>query len=82
MQFEGSIGLLDTLARYSVIFSHIGHVTMAADAPDPPHGWPWPRGGGYKCTAEESLFSVFGHGVFWRQHFSRPKLPADHKYVS
>ena len=38
MQFEGSIGLLDALARYSVIFSHIGHVTMAAEAPDPPMG--------------------------------------------
>ena len=36
MQFGGSIGLLDALARFSVIFSHIGHVTMAAEAPDPP----------------------------------------------
>ena len=36
MQFGGSIGLLGALARYCVIFSHIGHVTMAAEAPDPP----------------------------------------------
>ena len=32
------MGLLNALARYSVIFSHIGHVTMAAEAPDPPMG--------------------------------------------
>ena len=38
MQFGGSIGLLDALARYSVIFSHIEHETMAAEAPDPPMG--------------------------------------------
>ena len=38
MQFGGSIGLLDALARYSVIFGHIGHVTMPAEAPDPPMG--------------------------------------------
>ena len=38
MQFGGSIGLLDALARCAVIFSHIGHVTMAAEAPDPPMG--------------------------------------------
>ena len=35
-QFGGSIGFLEALARYSVIFSHTGHVTMAAQAPDPP----------------------------------------------
>ena len=40
MQFGGSIGLLDALARYSVIFSHIGHITMAAEAPDLPMGDP------------------------------------------
>ena len=28
MQFGGSIGLLGALARYLVIFSHIGRVTM------------------------------------------------------
>ena len=38
MQFVGSIGLLDALGRYSGIFSHIGHVNMAAEAPDPPMG--------------------------------------------
>ena len=36
MQFGDYIGLLGALARYFVIFSHIGHVTMAAEAPDPP----------------------------------------------
>ena len=40
MQFGGSIGLLDALARYLVIFSHIGHITMAAEAPDLPMGDP------------------------------------------
>ena len=38
MQFGDSIGLLDALARYLVIFSHIGHVTIAEEAPDPPMG--------------------------------------------
>ena len=38
MQFGGSIGLLDALAKYSVIFCHKGHVSMAAEAPDPPMG--------------------------------------------
>ena len=38
MQFGGSIGLLDALGRYSGIFSHIGHVNMAAEAPAPPMG--------------------------------------------
>ena len=38
MHFGGSIGLVDALARYSVIFNHIGHVTMSAEAPDPPMG--------------------------------------------
>ena len=40
MQFGDSIGLLDALARYIVIFSHIGHETMAAEAPDAPMGGP------------------------------------------
>ena len=34
MQFGGSIGLLDALARYIVIFSHVGHNTMTAEALD------------------------------------------------
>ena len=34
MQFGGSIGLLGTLARYIAIFSHLGHITMVAEAPD------------------------------------------------
>ena len=38
MQFGGSIGLLDALTRYLVIFSPIGLLTMAAEAPDPPMG--------------------------------------------
>ena len=38
MQFGDSIGLLDVLARCIVIFSHIGHETMTAEAPDPPMG--------------------------------------------
>ena len=38
MQFGDSVGLLDALPRYFVIFSHIGHVTMAAEVPDPPMG--------------------------------------------
>ena len=38
MQFGDSIGLLGVLGRYFVIFSHIGHETMAAEAPDPPMG--------------------------------------------
>ena len=38
MQFGGSIGLLDALARYLVIFSPIGLLTMAAEVPDPPMG--------------------------------------------
>ena len=38
MHFGGSIGLLDALARYLVIFSHIGHKTIAAEAPDLPMG--------------------------------------------
>ena len=37
-QFGECIGLLDALAKYSVIFSHIGHVTMATEAPNPPMG--------------------------------------------
>ena len=37
-QFGDSIVLLDALARYSVSFSHIGHVTMAAKATDSPMG--------------------------------------------
>ena len=31
--FEGSTGMLSALARYPVIFSHIGHTAMAAEAP-------------------------------------------------
>ena len=38
MQFGDSIGLLGVLGRYFVIFSHRGHETMAAEAPDPPMG--------------------------------------------
>ena len=38
MQCGDSIGLLGALARYFVIFSHIGHVNMAAEAPNPPMG--------------------------------------------
>ena len=34
MQFRGSSGILHVLARYLVIFSHVGLVTMAAEAPD------------------------------------------------
>ena len=34
LQFRGSNSLFHVLARFSVIFSHIGHVTMAAEAPD------------------------------------------------
>ena len=40
MQYGGSIGLLDAFARYLVIFSYIGHITMAAEAPDLPMGAP------------------------------------------
>ena len=34
IQFRGSIGILHVLARYPVIFSLVGHITMAAEAPD------------------------------------------------
>ena len=34
MEFRGSTDLLNTMARYPVIFSHIGHKAMAAEAPD------------------------------------------------
>ena len=34
LQFRGSTGLLNVLASFPVIFSHIGHKTMAAEAPD------------------------------------------------
>ena len=33
-QFRGSIDILHALARYPVIFSLVGHITMAAEAPD------------------------------------------------
>ena len=34
-EFRGSYnGLLNGLARYPIIFSHIGHIAMAAYAPD------------------------------------------------
>ena len=32
--FEDSISILRVLARYPAIFSHIGHIAMAAEAPD------------------------------------------------
>ena len=38
--FKGSIGILNVLARYLVIFSHIGPTTMAAEAPDGHSGDP------------------------------------------
>ena len=34
IQFRGSIGILHVLARYPVIFSLVGHITMVAEAPD------------------------------------------------
>ena len=34
MQFRGSAGLLNVLARFPVIFSHIRDITMATEAPD------------------------------------------------
>ena len=34
LQFRGNIGMLQVLARFPVIFSLIGHKTMAAEAPD------------------------------------------------
>ena len=34
MHFRGSNGLLHVLARYLVIFSHVGLAAMAAEAPD------------------------------------------------
>ena len=32
--FKSIIGTLSVLARYSVIFSQVGHITMVAEAPD------------------------------------------------
>ena len=34
LQFRGNIGILHVLARFPVIFSLLGHKTMAAEAPD------------------------------------------------
>ena len=34
MHFRGSTCLLTALASCPVIFSHIGHITMVAEAPD------------------------------------------------
>ena len=34
MQFKDSSGILKALARYPAIFSLLGHIAMAAEAPD------------------------------------------------